>query len=187
MMTLPNVFKEALNNSSSQAKFAVLDAMQGANRKFCLAARFAARGIVQRFLNHMRGGQWVGVLFYVGFYFAAFTSAIGLCEAVVSVVMEMLGLARKKALGIVILLAAMIGSCSIALPGFLDAVDNITSNYLLVLSGLAITLFVGWAWGTDNLLQTASVQHPLLRLWLVCSVKYLCPLAIGVIFLGNFF
>jgi len=137
--------------------------------------------------NHMRGGQWVGVLFYVGFYFAAFTSAIGLCEAVVAVVMEMLHISRKRALAIVMLLAAALGSCAIAIPGFLDTVDTIVSNYLLVLSGLAITIFVGWVWGTDNLLQTASVQHPLLRLWLVCSIKYLCPLAIAVIFMGNFF
>jgi len=137
--------------------------------------------------NHMRGGQWIGVLFYIGFYFAAFTSAIGLCEAVMSVVMAVLDVSRKRALAFVMLAAAIIGSCAIAIPGFLDTVDTITSNYLLVLSGLAITVFVGWVWGSDAFLQAASVQHPWLRLWLTCSVKYICPLAIGVIFLGNFF
>jgi len=136
--------------------------------------------------NHMAAGQLVGTLFYVGFYFAAFTSAIGLCEAIVSVVMDMLGVSRKKALSIVMALTVLIASASILVPGFLDTVDVITSNYLLVISGFGITVFVGWIWGIDNMLAAASVTNPFLRFWLKVSVKYVCPLAILVVFLGNF-
>jgi len=136
--------------------------------------------------NHMRGGQWVGVLFYAGFYFAAFTSAIGLCESAISVVMATLDTSRKRALTMVMLMASIITACTIVVPGFLDAVDNITSSYLLIVSGLLLTIFAGWVWGTESFLQAASVQHPLLRLWLAWSVKYLCPLAIVFIFIGKF-
>jgi len=137
--------------------------------------------------NHMAGGQLVGVLFYVGFYFAAFTSAIGLCEAIVGVFMDVFRLSRKKALSIVMLFAAVIGSCAIAVPGFLDVIDLVTSNYLLVISGFTITVFAGWVWGVDNMLDAASVKPPFLRAWLSVSVKYVCPLAILIVFLANFF
>ncbi|WP_347484141.1 sodium-dependent transporter [Vandammella animalimorsus] len=136
--------------------------------------------------NHMALGQLVGTLFYVGFYFAAFTSAIGLCEAIVFVVMDMLGVSRKKALSIVMALTVLIGSASIMVPGFLDTIDAIASNYLLVISGFGITVFVGWVWGIDNMLEAASVTNPFLRFWLRVSVKYICPLAILLVFLGNF-
>lgn len=136
--------------------------------------------------NHIAGGQLVGVLFYVGFYFAAFTSAVGLCEALVAVVIDSLQVTRRKALAIVMGLTVVIGSCSILIPGFLDVVDLVTSNYLLVISGFAIAVFTGWVWGTDKMLDAASVTHPLLRLWLTVSVKYICPIAIAFIFLGNF-
>jgi len=137
--------------------------------------------------NHMAGGQLVGVLFYVGFYFAAFTSAIGLCEAIVGVFMDVFRLSRKKALFIVMLFAVVIGACAIAVPGFLDVIDLVTSNYLLVISGFAITVFSGWVWGVDNMLDAASVKHMFLRAWLSVSVKYVCPLAILIVFLANFF
>jgi len=58
------IIKETLNNSSSQAGFAILDAVQGVNHsnsgaiaRICNVAMHqnsqmaAARGIVQRFLN----------------------------------------------------------------------------------------------------------------------------------------
>jgi len=136
--------------------------------------------------NNMTAGRWVGMLFYVGFYFAAFTTAIALYEAMVSVLMNMLHMTRKKALAVVMLLTSVIGACAIALPGFLDTADVLTSNYLLIISGFAITIFAGWVWGTDNMLAAASVKNPLLRIWLTWSVKYICPLAIFIVFLGNF-
>jgi len=136
--------------------------------------------------NHIAAGQWVGVLFYVGFYFAAFTSAIGVCEALIAVFMDVLAISRKKALALVMGAAVVIGGASIAVPGFLDWADLITSNYLFVLSGFAIAVFAGWIWGADNVLDAAGVRHPLLRGWLRVSLKYICPIAVAVVFAGNF-
>lgn len=82
--------------------------------------------------------------------------------------------------------AVVIGSCSILISGFLDTVDVITSNYLLVVSGLLISIFVGWIWGIDNFLDSINVQNKVQRTWLRISVKYLCPVAILIIFIGNF-
>ena len=136
--------------------------------------------------NYISGGRIIGTLFYVGFYFAALSSAIGIGEAIVAVVMDGFHINRKKAVAIVMAFAVVIGSCSILIPGFLDTVDVITSNYLLVVSGLLISIFVGWIWGIDNFLDSINVQNKVQRTWLWISVKYLCPVAILIIFIGNF-
>lgn len=136
--------------------------------------------------NYTAGGRVIGTLFYVGFYFAALSSAIGLAEAIIAVVMDRFKLPRKKAVAAVMGIIIAIGCCSILIPGFLDVVDVYTSNYLLVISGLLIAIFVGWIWGVDNFLDAIHVEKKGLRIWLGLSVKYLCPIAILVIFLGNF-
>ena len=136
--------------------------------------------------NYIAGGRVIGTLFYVGFYFAALSSAIGLAEAIVAVVMDRFQLTRKKAVATVMGIIIVIGCCSILIPGFLDQVDIITSNYLLVVSGLLIAIFVGWIWGIDNFLDAIHVEQKAMRTWLGLSVKYLCPIAILIIFLGNF-
>ena len=136
--------------------------------------------------NYIRFGRAIGALFYIGFYFAAFSSAIGLCEAVSAVFIESLGLSRRKAVALCLAIAIVIGSMSLLIPGFLDVIDMITSNYLLVISGLVISIFVGWVWGVENFLIAANVKSPVVRMWMTVSIKYLCPLAIFTIFLGNF-
>lgn len=136
--------------------------------------------------NYITGGRVIGTLFYVGFYFAALSSAIGLAEAIIAVVMDRFALTRKKAVAAVMGVIIVIGCGSILIPGFLDNVDIVTSNYLLVISGFLIAIFVGWIWGIDNFLDAINVKKPIARLWLKVSVKYLCPIAIAVIFAGNF-
>ena len=136
--------------------------------------------------NYIAGGRIIGTVFYIGFYFAALSSAIGLAEAVIAVVMDRFQMERKKAVVVVMGVAVIIGSMSILIPGFLDTVDIYTSNYLLVISGLLIAIFVGWVWGVNNFLDAINVKNKALRTWLAVSVKYICPVAIAVIFLGNF-
>lgn len=136
--------------------------------------------------NYIAGGRIIGTVFYIGFYFAALSSAIGLAEAVIAVVMDKFEMERKKAVAVVMGVAIVIGSMSILIPGFLDTVDIFTSNYLLVISGLLIAIFVGWIWGIDNFLDAIRVKNKALRAWLGISVKFICPVAISVIFLGNF-
>jgi Na+-dependent transporters of the SNF family len=136
--------------------------------------------------NYIAGGRFIGTLFYVGFFFAALSSSIGLGEAITAVVKDGFNLTRKKAVAVVMACSVIIGSCSILIPGFLDKADIITSNYLLVISGLLIAIFVGWVWGADNFLDAVNIQKKWTRIWLKVSIKFVCPIAIIVIFLGNF-
>lgn len=136
--------------------------------------------------NYITGGRIIGTLFYVGFYFAALSSAIGIGEAISAVFMDLFHISRKKAVALVMACAVVIGSCAILIPGFLNTVDVITGNYLLVISGLLIDIFVAWIWGADNFLNAIHIEKKGLRIWLKFSVKYLCPIAIVIILVGNF-
>ncbi len=136
--------------------------------------------------NNIAGGNAVGALFFIGFYLAAYSSAIGLLEAVVAVVMDTFDMVRRKAVVVTMIGVLIVGSCAIVIPGFFDNVDFYTSNYLLVISGLLISIFVGWIWGIDNFVKAANVKSKTVALWLKISVKYICPIAITIIFLGNF-
>ena len=135
--------------------------------------------------NYITGGRIVGTLFYVGFYVAAFTSAIGIMEAIVAVMMESMKLTRSKAVLSTTAIGLVIGTTSIISPSAFQLFDYITSDYLIVLGALGLSIFVGWIWGIKNFLSASGVTNPAIRLWLTISVKYLCPVAIAVIFIGN--
>lgn len=135
--------------------------------------------------NHIAGGRILGTVFYIGFYFAALSSAIGLAEALTAVFEDIFHISRKKALTLVMTASVVIGSCSILIPGFLDFFDVLAGNYLLIISGLLIAIFVGWVWGADNFLDAIHVKNKAIRIWLKVSVKYLCPLIICLILIMN--
>ena len=121
----------------------------------------------------------------MGFYVAAFTSAIGIMEAIVAVIMESMKLTRSKAVLSTTAIGLVIGTTSIISPSAFQLFDYITSDYLIVLGALGLSIFVGWIWGIKNFLSASGVTNPAIRLWLTISVKYLCPVAIAVIFIGN--
>lgn len=136
--------------------------------------------------NAVAGGNIIGTIFYIGFFFAAFSSSISMAEAVVNALMELLNCSHGKALAITLIGDVIVGTISILSLDLFDKMDNITCNYLVVLGALAISIFVGWVWGTENFLNAANVKNRLFRVWLTVCVKYICPIAIVIIFLGNF-
>ena len=136
--------------------------------------------------NSISGGRIIGTIFYLGFFFAAFSSSISMAEAVVNTLMELLNCGRKKALALTVLGDVIVGSISILSLELFDKMDLFTTNYLVVIGAFLISVFVGWVWGIDNFLDAANVEKPIARTWLRICVKYICPIAIIVIFMGNF-
>lgn len=115
------------------------------------------------------GGLWA-TLFFLLLMVAALTSGISLLEVVTAYFVDERGWSRRSAtvtFGLVIFLLGSI--CAVSLSdwnnllwleraltwafgsvrsGFFDLLDYISSNWLLPLGGLFISLFVGWIWGT---------------------------------------
>lgn len=144
-------------------------------------------------------GSLFGTIFFSLLAVAALTSAISLLEVCVAYLTDEKGWTRKKAcylagvvsflLGIPAALSTGASSFLSRLPifqmGFLDLMDTIFGNFSLTVGALLLCLFVGWRWAPEDALAAAmdgSAYPSLGPPWLFL-IRYLCPLAIGIILL----
>ena len=131
-------------------------------------------------------GRVLSILFYFGFYIAAFTSSVGVLEAIVGQFMERFKLERIKALMLASAIIVAIAAVSIFYDPAFVFLDNIESNYILVIGCLIIALFSARAWKMENLLEAANIKSPFVRAWMNISIKYVSPIVIVIIFLSQF-
>lgn len=111
----------------------------------------------------MTAGRLWGTLFFLFMTFAAFSTVIAVCEAIVACVMDMWNLPRKKSSLIVMILLLILSlPCALGFNvlsfihpikesfGILDFEDFIVSNILLPLGSMVFVLFCtskhGWGW-----------------------------------------
>lgn len=137
--------------------------------------------------NLVPGGRFLSILFYLGFYIAAFTSSVGVYEAVVGLISEKYNIDRIKAIlisAVPIIIIAYLSINSDALFGMLDVIE---SNYILVFSCLAIAIFSGYVWGIENVIKASNIKNTFVKNWMRISIKYITPVAILIIFLSQFF
>ncbi|MTD33831.1 sodium-dependent transporter [Paludibacterium denitrificans] len=138
------------------------------------------------------------VVFFVLAAIASTGALLSLLEVPVSVMSGRLGISRKRATVINLLVLALIGSgCALSnstLSGFtlfgktlFDLFDFLTSNILLPLGGIFICLFVGYVWGLARLKQALSNEGALengrLVRVLFVLVRFVSPLLILVVML----
>lgn len=131
-------------------------------------------------------GRILSILFYFGFYIAAFTSSVGVLEAIVGQFMERFKLERIKALMLASLIIIAIAALSIFYDPAFAFIDNVESNYILVIGCLLIALFSARAWKMENLLEAANIKSPFVRTWMNVSIKYISPIVIVIIFFSQF-
>jgi NSS family neurotransmitter:Na+ symporter len=140
----------------------------------------------------MPGGMIWSALFFLLLYIAALTSAISLLEVVSAYFIDR-GWSRPKAAVIMGFLIFALGvPCATSLSGapkvygkdFFDAMDFLSSNVLLPLGGVFISLFVGWFWTNDarkEVTNEGAHGFTLLEVWIwICRV--VAPAAILYIF-----
>ena len=147
----------------------------------------------------------IGLLFFLLLFLAALTSAVSLLEMAVSFAIDSLGWSRNMAAavmgGLVYLLgipAAVSGGESFFGAGlkqtigmtWFDAVDYLSSNWLLPLGGIGISLFVGWHMSSESKAiafgegsKLGSVQW-LYSSWLL-AIRWLSPVVILLVMLYN--
>lgn len=148
--------------------------------------------------SKMPFGTIFAVLFFILVLFAALTSSISLLEVVVAYVVDKWGFSRQKTsifIAIAIFLVGIPASLSqgvwsgihlIGNRGFFDTYDFIASNVLLPLGGLLLCIFVGWIWKrevcTDEITNDGKIKFRLKNVWFFL-IKYVCPIAIFIVFL----
>lgn len=89
-------------------------------------------------------GNVVAVVFFIALLAAAVSSSIALLEVAVATLSDQFGFVRWKAAVLAGLIAYTIGIVSALSIGALDVVDAVMGRVLLILSGLALSIFAGW-------------------------------------------
>lgn len=135
--------------------------------------------------NHMQGGYFFSVAFFVLLVIAALTSSVSLLEVVVAYFTEELKMKRKTATILAASGIAILGGLCILSDDVFKAFDWTSSNILLPLGGILIAIFVGWILGKDNVrdeLESHGGKAYLVNV-LIIVLKFVAPLAIGFVFL----
>lgn len=96
------------------------------------------------------GGELFSIMFFVGFFFATFTSGIAITEVGVTTVSEETGLSRTRTVIAVVGSIWLLGLPSAVSSSFLGQVDFIFGNFGLPLATLAIIVLVGWKFGPER-------------------------------------
>lgn len=145
-------------------------------------------------------GQIFMVLFFVLTAFAAIGAMLSLIEVVVAFLVNRTKLGRKMATLVTVLTMALVGSmCALSnssMANFkvfgktiFDLFDFASSNILLPLGGLLISIFVGWVWGWPkfkaSLTNEGTLANEGLLKVLFNILKFVTPLLVAVILLGG--
>jgi len=143
--------------------------------------------------GQMRGGVFFATIFFVLLAFAAWTSALGLMEPAVAWLVEHSNRTRAQAAVMVGGLVWSVGFGTVlsfnALSGFsflrgtiYDNIDYVTSNVLLPLGGLLITIFAAWVMCRNSSADELGGAGTIYKLWRFLA-RYVAPVAIAFIFL----
>lgn len=150
------------------------------------------------------GGSILSVVFSTLFYFllfvAALTSAISLHEVATAYITEEFKMSRKKGATIITISLLVLGIiCSLSF-GPLSSItlfdrnifslfDDFSGMVLLPIGGMLIAIFAGWVLDKqlyrEEISNSGEIKTPYFKL-LVFSLRYIAPVAIGLVFLDQF-
>lgn len=146
--------------------------------------------------NQMAGGFIWSTLFFLLLVTASLTSTISLSETGVSFCIEHFHISRTKAvcfcMGFVslfgVICALSFGPLSgVTLFGMtiFDLFDFVSSNILLPLGGMLISIFAGWIIDRRIVAEQLTPTSKFLRTIIVFSLRFIAPLAILAVFINN--
>lgn len=144
--------------------------------------------------EQMKGGMFIGALFFILVFLAALTSSISLMEAVVSSIMDRFKVGRIPACLICLVLSVLLGVPSslgngvwsnITILGmdFLTFFDFISNNVLMPIVALATSIMIGWVLGADTIIAELTKNNEKLgreKLYRV-TIKYIAPVLLVII------
>ena len=153
--------------------------------------------------GQMPAGGLVAILFFLALLVAALTSSISMLEVAVAYLVEEKKIPRIWACVILFVICWVVGGlCSLSFGplshikidggNLFDFFDNLSSNILMTLGSLLTVLFVGWRLRKTDVYDEFTNGGTLSRnsrifgvLWFL--IRYICPLAIAIIFLSGLF
>jgi NSS family neurotransmitter:Na+ symporter len=144
--------------------------------------------------GQMAGGVFFSTIFFLLLAFAAWTSAIGLMEPAVAWIVEHFNRTRAQATVMVGLVIWIIGFGSVLsfnlladvkfLAGTIfDNVDYLTSNIMLPLGGLLITIFAGWIMCRNSTSDELGNSGTLFKSWRLLA-RFIAPIGILLVLIN---
>ena len=150
--------------------------------------------------GEMAGGTIFGTLFFVLLVFAAWTSAISLIEPATAWLVENRNVKRSRAaygvtgitwlLGLVTVMSFSHWSFSFEFAGttktdgLFDALDILTSTFMLPLGGLAIAIFTGWTMKKADVQAELDLQGSGFTIWYQV-LRWVSPLLLAYLFIHS--
>lgn len=137
--------------------------------------------------GEMRGGFWVGILFFSLFFAAAFSSSLAGLKVIVAAVTEELKLPNRYAVLSVSALMLVLGTASalsftplewsIAGEPVLDAIDRIAGGNVIIVSGIMGAAFFCWLVPKERIRDVLGTKHPWWH-WRIYIVGRFLPIII---------
>ena len=143
----------------------------------------------------MPGGQLFGTLFFILLIVAAWTSSISLIEPMIIWLIEKYNVSRIKAaifsaaiawfIGIGTIISFNVGS-DIKIFGLniFDFLDYLTSNILLPMGGILITIYVSWLLSKEKIDSELKIKSRILRVLWYFSARVIAPIAVIFVMLN---
>lgn len=132
--------------------------------------------------QQLPGGTILGGVFFLMLLVAALTSAFSIFEVVVSYVTDTFDVGRvPTALGMAALLFVVGIPTALDLT-YLDAYDLFANNILLILSGLLLSIFIGWVYADDAVeeLGTGRTSDGRIEAIWLATLRYVVPIVLAV-------
>lgn len=144
------------------------------------------------------GIVWSSLFFFL-LFLASLTSTISMSEIAIAFFMEQLGFSRKKAVLLNAAIAMALGTlCALSFSSLsglkifgltiFDLFDYVSSNILLPLGGMLISIFVGWFLDRNVVkaqLRGTGKLNPRLLATIVFLLRYVAPTGIAIVFLAG--
>ncbi|MGB5580224.1 MAG: sodium-dependent transporter [Woeseia sp.] len=143
--------------------------------------------------GQMTGGTFFATIFFVLLSFAAWTSALGLVEPGVAWCVEHLKKSRAQAAVLVGGAIWLLGLATVFSFNLLkdvtfyrgtlfDNIDHLTSNVMLPLGGVLISIFAGWVMCRNSTSEELGGAGNIYKAWRFLA-RYVAPIAILFVFL----
>ena len=145
--------------------------------------------------GHMAGGVFFSTVFFILLSFAAWTSAIGLMEPAVAWLVEQHNRARSQAAFMVggtiwfiglgsALSFNLLSDVKFLAGNFYDNVEFLTSNIMLPVGGLLITVFAGWVMCRNSTADELGSSGSMYKAWRMLA-RFIAPIGILIVLINN--
>jgi NSS family neurotransmitter:Na+ symporter len=153
--------------------------------------------------GNMFGGYVIGIMFFILLFFAAYSSALGMLEPIVSWLEEYKSYSRPGMAALAGFVCWSLGIAAVlsfnvwsdvkplgALPlleekGIFDILDFTVSSLLIPANALLIAVFAGWKLSKTSMVEEIGIRSNLVLGYIRFILRYVAPIVIAMIFYTN--